>query len=335
MATPTWDGKGVAPSKEAARQWAISQGVDPTHMPYAWTDKQNPGNPQEWSDAARELVGNPATHKNQPAQPAAAPTQTSPAPASSTGSTPSAAPPGSLQALIAAGPNGGAANAGYPLLPYTGLSGSATSAFPTTSPVPGATNKTLYTETNLLDPLSWSPEKIAALQQQMMNVGLYGHQTTTLGKWNDQDLHAYKLLLTGANVAGKTSDQQLAEWAIRPPTPTDIKGLGGPGSGSTAIIQLTNPTDVRAAAETVSQNLIGHVDPNFVNSAPAAYNATEQAAGDAQVADQASGQGGTVTQEASAPNFLADKLQREQPLAVDANSFINTFDNFRKMLGAQ
>lgn len=342
MAT-SWDGKGNAPSKEAARQWAISQGVDPNHMSHAWVDNQDQRSAAEWSQAARDLVANPDTRKNAGAsaptqtpqsapQPASAPTA---AASSNPGSTTNAdGTPKTAAQLLAEGPSG-STSPGYVLLPYTGLSGSVIANQSTKSVVPGATNPDMYTEQNLLDPLGWSPEKIADLQQRMMNVGLYGKQSTVKGKWNNQDLEAYRLLLTGANVAGKTSDQQLTEWSIRPPTSLDIKGLGGPGSASKAVVQLTNPTDVRASAEAVSQSLIGHVDPGFVNAAPAAFNAQEQAAGDAQVADVAAGQGGTVTQAPSQQAFLQDKLQREQPLAVDANSFVNTFDNFRKMLGPQ
>lgn len=333
-----WNGKGEPPNKAAAVAWMKTQGVKPENMPYAW----DPNSKDKPTGAdARQLVAAVKASNTQPAPSAArttsAPAASSPAPAAS--SPTAGAAPTSIEAAIAAGPGGSATtDKGYALFPYQGSGAFQANTLQNLKVTDAATGQPIgarYFEADAVAPASWSPEKTAGLQRQMLNLGLYGNAQVKIGSWNVQDQEAYTALLTAANVSGRTSDQQIQEWSIRPPTPAEVAAMSGKSVAKIPPVQLSNPTDIRAAAETASQNVLGHVDQGFVNSAPSAYQGQEMAAGQATIAANTAGTGGTVTQAPTATNFLEDKLQREHPIEADANSFINTFDNFRKILGAQ
>lgn len=197
---------------------------------------------------------------------------------------------------------------------------------------PGQMIPARYHEADALAPLKWSPELRAQLQTAFYNIGLYGNDKVTLGSWGANDQGAFAELLKTSNVNGLTWYEQLANWKARPP-----QDLLQKIKGATAkpLVHLTNPDDIRSVARTVSQNLLGQDDPNFVASSVAAVNANESGYQQSQVDAAAAGGGQAVIDPGNPQNVLSEKLRREQPLKVDGNTFVNKFQSFLGMLGEQ
>lgn len=194
-----------------------------------------------------------------------------------------------------------------------------------------------YYDRDTLAPVnqSWSAEKTAALQDAMYSIGLYGKNGMyQRGTWTGADQKAYKHLLTYANVDGRTWQAQLVEWKRRPPLNL-LADLGKEDGETRPTIVITNPLDIQATAEGVSQSLTGEVDRGFVESAVPAFQGQQVSTQERGNAADAAGQGETVTNAASMEAFLADKMRREQPLEVDGYSFVNAFDSFIDMIGAR
>lgn len=190
-----------------------------------------------------------------------------------------------------------------------------------------------YYEADTLGPLKWSPETRAALQDAMFRIGLYGDNKVTLGSWGADDQAALAELLSEANVEGRTWDQQLAFWKAHPPEALLAKLKSSAAKKPT--IQLTNPLDIQNAARQESQNILGRVDRSAVAGAVPDYQAVEKQAQQAAIDDQAAGGGGVVAQPPSLDSYLSDRMRREHPIEADGYSFVNKFDTFRNLIGAQ
>lgn len=228
---------------------------------------------------------------------------------------------------------------GSPLWPYevgadtvTGLEveNRATSRF-----FPGASKKVgaRYYEADTLEPLRWSPEQRAQMQRSLWQIGLYGDKKVRLGSWSSDDQKAFAMLLTQANVDGREWFEQLAEWKRRPPTEL-LSTLAGEGKAKPTL-QVSNPIDIRTAAEKVSEGLIGRRDRTFVEGAVPALQAQEIGAQRAEIAEAEAGGGGTITAAPGGEAFLADKLRREKPVEVDGYAFLGGFETFLDMIGGR
>lgn len=316
MAAKKWDGRGDPPSKAAAIAWLKSQGVDMTDAAYWWSDpRAETRTAAQMGKDARALVATQpkAKAKAAPAKAAASNTSTKGKAPAKTGDAALVTPPD----LSGAGTND------QPLLPYT-------AGADVLAAVPAR-----YHESDTVRPQKegWGPEKIQLLQQQMADAGLYGSNSHVVGHWFAADQEALTALLTEANVNRRSMTDQLKEWSIRPPTPDDLRRILGTKAKPPLTVQLTNPMDVQTSAENVSQQLLGYTDRGFVNSAPAGYNAAETTAQTAAYDTANATAGGTSYQAPDMTSFLENKLRKEKPLEVDANSFLNTWDNFLNMLG--
>lgn len=246
---------------------------------------------------------------------------------------------------IAAGPGAVAASRGAPLLPYQVSDPSALDGvtFQDNSLVgkaaAAATGKkqgrvgVRYYEQDTLTPLQWSPELRAQLQRSLYEIGLYGKDKVTLGSWGAADQAAFSELLSQANVDGREWFEQMAFWRAHPPQDLLSKIAGTQPKKPT--FQVSNPIDIRTAAESVSQGLTGRVDRGFVDTSVGGYQQAEKAAQEATYNDQAAGGGGTTTAQPQMQNYLQDRIRREQPLQVDGYSFLNGFDTFLGMVGGK
>lgn len=187
-----------------------------------------------------------------------------------------------------------------------------------------------YYEKDTLKPLGWSPELRAQLQRSLYQIGLYGKDKVTLGSWGAADQAAFSELLSQSNVDGREWFEQLAFWKAHPPQDLLQKIAGTEPNKPT--FHVSNPVDIRAAAAQADQSTMGGGNLPFVQGAPAAYQPTEIAAQQAVTADQAAGGGGTVTDQASAPEFFADKARREHPVEVGGYSYLKAFDQFANFI---
>lgn len=191
-----------------------------------------------------------------------------------------------------------------------------------------------YFEADTLSPLRWSAEDRANLQRVMHGLGMYGDKKVKLGSWTATDQAAFAEVLAYSNISGTRWHETLAGWkqtGLPPELQEEVKS----SQPARPTIQVTNPIDIRNAAQTVSQQLTGAVDRSFVEGSVAPYQGMETAAQQGVYGDQEGGGGGTVTQAPSMGAFMEDKLRREKPLEVDGYQFLGQFEQFLSMLGAQ
>lgn len=191
-----------------------------------------------------------------------------------------------------------------------------------------------YYEGDTLSPLTWSAESRADLQRVLHGLGLYGDKKIRLGSWTSDDQAVFAEVLAYSNTGGTRWQETLAGWkqaGIPPELQDELKS----GQPARPTVQVTNPIDIRNAAQTVSQQLTGAVDRGFVEGAVAPYQGLETAAQSGVYGDQEGGGGGTVTQAPSLGAFAEDKLRREKPLEVDGYQFLGQFEQFLSMLGVQ
>lgn len=189
-----------------------------------------------------------------------------------------------------------------------------------------------YYSNDSLMPLRWSPEKRAELQKLMHGLGLYGDAKVKLGTWAGRDQDVFTAVLEYSNVGGTRWYETLAGWK-KVGLPPELEQKLKDSQPKRPTIQVTNPVDIRAAAQDVSVNLTGTRDDAFAQGAVGSYQSMEAGAQNAAYADQEGGGGGTVTQAPSLGAFAEDKLRREQPLEVDGYSFLGQFQNFLSMMG--
>lgn len=201
--------------------------------------------------------------------------------------------------------------------------------------LPGGSERTKarYFDQDTLEPLRWSAEQRAQMQRALWQIGLYGDKKVRLGSWSADDQEAFKKLLTEANVSGREWFEQLAEWKRRPPLEL-LADMAGERKQKPTI-QLTNPVDIRAAAESVSQKLIGRRDRAFVEASPKAIHKQETGAQRAAIGDAEAGGGGTLIAAPGGEAFLEDQLRREKPIEVDGYAFLGGFETFLDMIGGR
>lgn len=343
MATK-WNGKGAPPSKAAAEEYMKAHHVASSEIKDAlaaydaeFKYDRHPSTAKALAnlgDQSRNAVTRQRTSSENKAKDAAEPKTRKPATASrSAASAPKGKTKTDANGLPSLEDFTGTSSHGQPLLPYT-AGADVLAGVKVRDAHTGKMRAPRYHELGTLLPVTegWSPEKTAALQQQMLTIGLYGTNKTRLGTWGSADQEAMAALLTEANVTGRTRTEQLHEWMIHPPTPEEL-GIALGKEKKPATLRLTNPADVRASAETVSQQLLGHIDTGIVNSAASGYNALESSAQTAANDVANSDTGGSSYDAPTPAAYLEDKIRREKPLEVGAHQFLSTWNNFLSLLG--
>lgn len=255
-----------------------------------------------------------------------------------------------LAAMLAAGPGAAADDGDAPLWPYdlggisaAGVQGltveNKSRTFNSANPFDrsgriGSRIGARYFARDALTPLSWSAESRADLQRVMHSLGIYGDKKVRLGGWTAADQDAFTAVLEFSNVGGTRWQDTLAGWK-QAGIPPELQDRIKSNQPAKPTVQVTNPIDIRSAAQTVSQQLTGAVDRGFVEGSVAPYQGLETAAQRGVYGDQEAGGGGTVTQAPSMGAYMEDKLRREKPLEVDGYQFLGQFEQFLSMLGAQ
>lgn len=357
-----WNGKGRPPSKQAAIEWMRAQGV--TRLQHYWVE--NPGGSKATKDDADNLDALGRNARSVVTEYTKDDANTSRAQTKATSKDAVAAVknkadknadgtisadekqvytaqggnPSDLEAFLAGGP-GASSGKGAPLLPYA----IPTDLDPTTLKFDNRSRNSdknkrnegrpaqigaRYYEADTLTPLKWSEERRAELQRTLFGMGLYGDKQIRLGSWSKDDQAIFAELLTSANVNGRTMADELDEWKRVPPA--ELLAQLKSQAPAKPTLHVSNPVDIRAAAAQADQSTMGGGNLPFVQGAPAAYQPTEIAAQQAVTTDQAAGGGGTVTDQASAPEFFADKARREHPVEVGGYSYLKAFDQFANFI---
>lgn len=347
-----WNGRGDPPNREAAIEWAISRGV-----PKAEAQKIAGGSRRALGTSARRIVTEHSAaaqqrrvqERRQTGQSETAIQLDSDGDGTITEEEATSAAFG--DDIFAGLPvPGEASTRGAPLWPFdtSGLSDSEIAAITVEDRDPmaayGRRYRTdikgpvrigaRYYAADALAPLRWSAERRADLQRLMHGLGLYGDKKIRLGTWTATDQDVFTAVLEWSNVEGVRWQETLAGWK-KVGLPPELAEAIESSQPKKPTIQVTNPIDIRQAAQDVSRELTGTRDDAFAMGAVGGFQAQETAAQSAVFADQEGGGGGTVTQAPSMGAFLEDKLRREQPIEVDGYQFVGQFQNFLSMLGVQ
>lgn len=99
-----------------------------------------------------------------------------------------------------------------------------------------------YRNSDTYAPAQGDPASIEAIQQQMIQAGLLDPSTVHWGLWGASDQTAYLTVLQQSNQYGVSADKMLPYLASHPNTPT---------------VQLANPIDVNAVADSVIPQVLG------------------------------------------------------------------------------
>lgn len=190
-----------------------------------------------------------------------------------------------------------------------------------------------YYEKDALQPLRWSPERVAELQRTMQEIGLYGDKKVRLGSWGAADQDALAAVMADSNTKGLTWQETLVRWKREPPVDL-IESIKGE-QPSQPTIRVTNPLDIRQASEAVSQSLTGAVDRQFAQGMVGGYQGAEIGAQQAVITDQDMGGGGVEADAPSVQAYAENQLRLQKPLEVDGYQFMSQFETFLDMLGAR
>lgn len=187
---------------------------------------------------------------------------------------------------------------------------------------------------------SWLPERIAALQKQMIAAGLLKGHNFQLGSWDAPSMAAYRELLGYSNVSGQDSDTTLANFQAT------IAKFGDTTTGSNRVRQpfiseLTDPNSLRDTLDAVSVRTMGRglteaEKSHFVDAFRATQEQSQRSkydlAGDMDTTTGAyTGTGGSVT----TPDPVSDAtayVKSTNPDAVKEYNYLNAFKAFQSLL---
>ncbi len=199
-----------------------------------------------------------------------------------------------------------------------------------------------YHVTDELIPLkeSWSPDRIAALQNQMVSSGLLKPRNYQLGFWDAPSIAAYRELLGYSNVSGQDYTTTLANFQAT------ISKFGDTTTGANRVRQpfiseLTDPNTLRDTLDAVSVRTMGRglteqEKSHFVDSFRATQQQAQQSKYDmAGALDTTTGAytgaGGSVTapdEQSAASAFV----KSTNPDAVKEYNYLNAFKAFQGLL---
>ena len=241
-----------------------------------------------------------------------------------------------LEALIAAGPQFAAASAKHPL----GVPSDYVAQREWDHSIPSesirsdmsriaAAGRTVSQPARYFDgdewkPASLSPAKVAELQRQMAQAGLFGPKGKYRnGVWDKDSAAAYAEVLAYANASGMDKDTALKRYQAAP---------ADPGAGREPLVKrLTNPDDLRATFETVARTKLGRkLAPGEVDRFVQAYQAQEGGAQEA--AYNADATGGSVTDAPNPQAFLAARIAKEYGAESQAHDIADQFGAFGALL---
>ena len=187
---------------------------------------------------------------------------------------------------------------------------------------------------------SWLPDRVAALQNQMVSAGLLKARNFQLGYWDAPSIAAYKELLGYSNVSGQDSDTTLANFKAT------IAKFGDTTTGANRVRQpfiseLTDPNTLRDTLDAVSVRTMGRglteqEKAHFIDSFRATQEQTQRQkydlAGDMDTTTgQYTGTGGSITTqdpESSANAYI----KSTNPDAVKEYNYLNAFKAFQGLL---
>lgn len=195
-----------------------------------------------------------------------------------------------------------------------------------------------YFDGSQYDPAGLSAEKIARIQQDMVDAGLYpSNAKIRKGVWTDIDAEAYQQVLAHANQRGLDVVQSMSELR-RNPQSEDTSPRQLP------VYNITNPTDLVDVFTKAAQDVIGRkVDPEQLQRMVDAYHQAELAPQQQHAVatgvgtDEGVGPGGTITDAPSPTSFAEDQIRRAAPIEAGAHDVVNQFDSllsiFQKGMG--
>lgn len=199
-----------------------------------------------------------------------------------------------------------------------------------------------YSVGDELTPLrdSWPPERIAAIQNQMVASGLLKARNFQLGFWDKPTMAAYRELLGYSNVSGQDYLTTLANFKAT------IEKFGDTTTGANRVRQpfiseLTDPNTLRDTLDAVSVRTMGRglteaEKAHFVDSFRATQEQAQRSKYDmAGALDTTTGAytgaGGSVTmpdEQSSASAYV----KSTNPDAVKEYNYLNAFKAFQSLL---
>ncbi len=187
---------------------------------------------------------------------------------------------------------------------------------------------------------SWPPERIAAIQNQMVSAGLLKSRNFQLGFWDQPTMAAYRELLGYSNVSGQDYSTTLANFKAT------IAKFGDTTTGANRVRQpflaeLTDPNTLRDTLDAVSVRTMGrglteqekaHFVDSFRSTQEQALRSKYDMAGDIDTTTGANtGAGGTYSvpdPESSASAYV----KSTNPDAVKEYNYLNAFKAFQGLL---
>lgn len=187
-----------------------------------------------------------------------------------------------------------------------------------------------YFEGDEFLPAQLSVEQRARLQKQMEQAGLLDSDNYSLGVWDKKSWGAYKELLTFANASGLTAEDALDQWVK-----LGIEaGRGGRGGGRSRplTIHLSDPDDIRRAADTVAILKTGRAATQE-EAGRIVSGRLSQEAGFQRQAHATAAAGGTVTEPPALETLAEQELQKTAGTEIDAHDVAIQFDRMLKFIG--
>lgn len=183
----------------------------------------------------------------------------------------------------------------------------------------------LYRKGDEVAPASYGPERIAMLQQLLVNAGLIEKgKKYRIGVWDTTSKKAYQSVLEYANAAGVGWQEALEL----------MRGEGDVVEGperQPLTVQLSNPDDLKKIAKGVGVKVLGRrLNDDELAKFVAAYQAEERRA--QQEAYDLAPTGGTVTAPADPSVMAEQQARKDNPVEAGVMDTINVGNEFFQLL---
>lgn len=172
---------------------------------------------------------------------------------------------------------------------------------------------------------------IIQLQQMLMQAGYLNPKAVIIGQWDATSAGAFSQLLASANQRGTDWKTALA----RSLSTADQTAALQATTRQPKVTRLTNPDDIRAAAQSAARSLYGgDLTPEEEQRFIASYQGMEAQATDAAYAAGTPGTaGGTFTDAPSLETAALNEIKKDHPEQVFASAFGKGLKNLTQTLG--